>query len=42
MGNRPIAIADYKKAIKYLDNYPDQADAQLLVKSPISEISENR
>ena len=42
MGNRTIAIADYKKAIKYLDNYPDQADAQLLVKSPIPEIPENR
>ena len=34
--------SDYKKAIKYLDNYPDQADAQLLVKSPIPEIPENR
>jgi hypothetical protein len=41
-GNRSDAIPDYKEAVKYLDNYPDKADAQVLILVPISEIEESK
>ena len=41
-GNRSSAMRDYRKAVKYLDNYPDKKDAQNLISYPISEIARSK
>ena len=37
VGRRSDAIHDYKNAVKYLENYPEQKEAGLLIFNPISE-----
>ena len=42
LGDRSLAITDYRDAIKYLDNWPDKDEAQTLMLVPISEVTGSR